>query len=419
MYKLLIVDDELLVQIGVKSMLNWEKEAIEVIGMAPNGMQAFEIIQRERPELIITDIKMPVMDGIELIKKCHQELDYEPQFILLTSHEDFSLAKAAVNLDVTEYLIKLELSEEVLKDAIDLAKKRWHKKNVRLGEEQLPSSHNQGKIKELLRNLIEEVPMLVDAKQELAIMAPDLVMGKLAILSFYIQLEDEETLEIKEKERCYEYTINVTHEIIRKEYSAQTIVFKRGYFCVIISTEAKQVSDLQQVVERIITSSLQYFGVQLKVGISELDLGIDRIREGWEQANKVLEANRLGKTILFYSELDESEYEKNSYTSRFIFKVESYIKENIYNRLTLNEVALALNISPNYLSVIFKRKHPCGFSNYVSKVKIKKAKQLLAQGDMKIYEVSDLLNYTNAYYFSKVFKKVTGLTPKEYILTLR
>ena len=90
MVQLLIVDDEPLVQIGIRSMLNWESMGIEIAGTATNGRQAYDIILEKHPEIVITDIKMPIMDGMQLIKKC-QSQEHPPLFILLTSYEEFAL----------------------------------------------------------------------------------------------------------------------------------------------------------------------------------------------------------------------------------------------------------------------------------------------------------------------------------------
>lgn len=94
MVQLLIVDDEPLVQIGIRSMLNWESMGIEIAGTATNGRQAYDIILEKHPEIVITDIKMPIMDGMQLIEKC-QSQEHPPLFILLTSYEEFALVKQA------------------------------------------------------------------------------------------------------------------------------------------------------------------------------------------------------------------------------------------------------------------------------------------------------------------------------------
>lgn len=120
MIKLLIVDDEPLVQIGIRSMLNWEMFGIKIAGTATNGKQAYDFILENHPEIVITDIKMPVMDGMELIEKC-QSLEHPPLFILLTSYEEFHLVRQAISYQVLDYLVKLELTEDVLTKSIQKA----------------------------------------------------------------------------------------------------------------------------------------------------------------------------------------------------------------------------------------------------------------------------------------------------------
>ena len=120
MTQLLIVDDEPLVQIGIRSMLNWENLGIEIAGTASNGKQAYDIILEKQPQIVITDIKMPIMDGMQLIESC-QELPHPPLFILLTSYEEFQLVRQAISYQVLDYLVKLELTEEILTASVKKA----------------------------------------------------------------------------------------------------------------------------------------------------------------------------------------------------------------------------------------------------------------------------------------------------------
>ena len=94
----------------------------------------------------------------------------------------------------------------------------------------------------------------------------------------------------------------------------------------------------------------------------------------------------------------------------------SYIQEHVEERLTLNDVSAAVHISPNYLSSLFMRQLSVGFVDYVNQMKMKRACELLEAGRYLIYEVANRLGYENAYYFSKVFRKYIGCTPKEYQL---
>ena len=106
MYQLLIVDDEPLVQAGIRSMLNWNEMNIEICGTAMNGQAALKIIEEKSTDIVITDIKMPVMNGLDLAKTCRERYgDNCPYFIILTSYEDFQMARDALSYQVSDYLV--------------------------------------------------------------------------------------------------------------------------------------------------------------------------------------------------------------------------------------------------------------------------------------------------------------------------
>ena len=112
MLKVLLVDDEPLVLIGLQGMLDWNKLGWEIVGTARNGKEALELVRERCPDLVLCDIKMPVMGGLALAKKC-QELDLGlPVFIMLTSYEEFDYVKQSINLGVLEYLVKLDLTPQ-------------------------------------------------------------------------------------------------------------------------------------------------------------------------------------------------------------------------------------------------------------------------------------------------------------------
>lgn len=119
MYKLIVVDDEPLVQAGIRSMLDWSELNIQISGTAMNGQAALKLIEEQDPDFVITDVKMPVMSGLELIRICRERYGSErPLFIILTSFEDFHMVKEAITYQVTDYLVKLELTPEALREAV-------------------------------------------------------------------------------------------------------------------------------------------------------------------------------------------------------------------------------------------------------------------------------------------------------------
>lgn len=126
MLKLLIVEDEKIVRDTLSSIIDWHAIHIDLIGTCENGVEAYHVIDKERPALVLTDIRMPGMDGLELIDKV-VSAGMITEFILLSGYADFTYAKAAMKLHVAHYLIKpcneKEIMQAVLSASEDYRKK--------------------------------------------------------------------------------------------------------------------------------------------------------------------------------------------------------------------------------------------------------------------------------------------------------
>ena len=99
--------------------------------------------------------------------------------------------------------------------------------------------------------------------------------------------------------------------------------------------------------------------------------------------------------------------------------MQEYICQNLDKRLSLNDVASVFSFSPNYLSQLFSQWGESGFVEFVTATRINAAKELMAATNLKVYEISERLGYESAFYFSKVFKKVEGVSPREYMQRLK
>ena len=113
MRKVLVVDDEFLVRVGIKSFLNWEENGYTIIGEAADGKQALEIMERELPDVVLTDLKMDGMDGFELIQVSRKRFP-TVQFVVLSSFEDGENVKRAMKLGAADYIFKLTSKPEEL-----------------------------------------------------------------------------------------------------------------------------------------------------------------------------------------------------------------------------------------------------------------------------------------------------------------
>lgn len=128
MYKVLIVDDEIFVRKGIIGLMDWNKLQYEICGEAENGLQAVEMIELLKPDLVIADIRMPILDGLALIKEVKESGKHHPVFIIVSGYHDFSYAKQALRYLVSDYILKpvdeKELEETLRRVASTLSKKR-------------------------------------------------------------------------------------------------------------------------------------------------------------------------------------------------------------------------------------------------------------------------------------------------------
>ena len=114
MLKVLLVDDEPVILEGLKVMIDWEQEGLQVVGSATDGMEAFRMIRELSPDIVITDIKMPRMSGLELLERVREKGDKQTGFIVLTGFDDFSYARRALKLEAIDYLLKPVEKKELL-----------------------------------------------------------------------------------------------------------------------------------------------------------------------------------------------------------------------------------------------------------------------------------------------------------------
>lgn len=123
MYRIVLIDDEPLILAGIASLINWEDYGCSIIGKATVATEARQMILNLQPDIVITDIRMPVLDGLQLVESCKKE-GAVFAFIVLTNLEEFSLARKALSLGAVDYLVKLDLKPESLAASLEKAKKQ-------------------------------------------------------------------------------------------------------------------------------------------------------------------------------------------------------------------------------------------------------------------------------------------------------
>ena len=118
MYKMIIVDDEPIIQMGLRSILNYNDYEIEIINVTSTGEEAIEQIRMYSPDIVLMDINIPVMNGLEVMETIKKESVVSPVFIILSCHNEFEYAQRAIKLGAIDYLLKIELTSENLAEVL-------------------------------------------------------------------------------------------------------------------------------------------------------------------------------------------------------------------------------------------------------------------------------------------------------------
>lgn len=529
MLNLLIADDEPLVQAGIKSMINWDSYDINIVGTATNGVAAWDMIVEFSPEIVITDIKMPLMSGLELAKKCFEEGRDLPVFIILTSFEEFQFVKEALTYQVSDYLVKLELTPEALDESLKRAIARV--KELQASSQTKESQHhNIYLIKEhfftrLILNLFESEQQFLSQADNL-----NIHFEYAAYAAGYVEIDDSRLNHMASDKQIVLYTnsLQIAREIIFKYLACHVLSLDTKHFCIIFFLNELNMTEyhnvIQKALEQVSAMLFNYYTVTIRASIGSLVTTPMQISSSYQDAKQIFSRFKKDDTICFfedspcdeplknvfnmslfkedirraYAEFDEkalhdifttiidlfrnqkthyvqaldaagnilylslsllnngeqivseifaarnngyrSLYEltnveqildwltvfrdglcesfaahNKDYKHHIVVNVKKYIGEHIEEKLTLNKVAEVFSISPNYLSVLFSKYNDMGFTDYINQNKVEAAIKMMTDGDYKIYEISDLLSFESAFYFSRVFKKVTGMSPRDYM----
>ncbi|MBQ8946552.1 MAG: response regulator [Lachnospiraceae bacterium] len=424
-YRILIADDEPLVQIGLKSMLDRDFPSFEVVGTASNGREALKLIGDLSPDVVISDIKMPIMTGPELIEKSHEIHGPRPVFIMLTAYEDFNMARSAFSNEACDYLVKIELSPDALGKALDHAARKLGElpgdKNavpdIRMGAKESgdvsDEEFRQIFAIKLLNNVFTDKEALMT---QAAINRMDLDHDR--FIAVYGELMFEGNVSESRMLTLYSSTAAMTKDILSKYAPAYMVTNDRQHFTFIFyfsagDAVADEMELIQDGLDNAIDMINSYFSVKLRFGIGTAVSDPTELHVSFEEARTAIEQTDENTPVRFFSHIVGAN--RRSGKDKLIASIRQYVDENLDGKLQLGEVAETFGLSSAYLSTIFKKSTDVGFSEYVYTKKIEKAKEMLLKDDMKIYEVADALSFESSYYFSKVFKKVEGVSPREWI----
>lgn len=530
MIKMLIADDEALVCIGLQSMLKWEDYQIEIVGIAHNGAQAEEMIESLRPDLVISDIKMPVKTGLQVAESVRDKYGRIPLFIFLTSYEEFEYARHAIHLQAADYLVKLELTPQILAESVQKAV-------AMLGEYQTVESYPSMLYRSNLHALrdkffIRLFNQLFENKNQFLLQRDDLeldlsapahlvcscrIQGPesvpprgdklVALCSSTVQMAKDTlassrpcfvtSLDLRnfaivlplsdpdpnhwmpEVEELLHHMAEVLHSyfnvkiigavgnavedpyLLHESYLAARralpFALDQQSFVFFTQSEAENLaspgvdaivsrSEIRRAFEELdthalhtmITNLIDRFNGRPELLVPATDaacnilyMATSLLADGENVVEQIFENEPEGYRAIYKKQTTQGVIDwlvqfrdgcceilssrKQSYKEQIVRNVQDYVKRNLNSKLSLNQVADVFNFSPNYLSHLFSKTAKINFVEYVTETKIAAAKEMMVRGEGRIYEISQKLGYESAFYFSKVFKKVEGISPREFI----
>ncbi|WP_438446044.1 response regulator [Gorillibacterium sp. sgz5001074] len=415
MLKLLIVDDDDWIREGLKRNIPWEEAGIQVAGTASNGQEGWEQVRLLAPDLLLTDIRMPFMDGLQLAEKVAGEYP-DIKVVFLTGYDDFAYAKKALQLKASDFVLKYEENDKILESVAAAGR------NL---EEQRRVSEKVRKSSGLIENQFWSDLLAGSGSEERVKREAELIGLPLRGPFFgaaVIQAEGSKRFNRPNAPENPELMLFSVKNICTELYpgGAEGLHFATYNQRVNIIIQTSDTGDkellnrrLNTLLEPIREAISRYLKIPVYIGVGAFYEG-----PGWLPVsyNEALSAVGLkdvasGSGIIWS---DEIRYSRSSHQT-VIDRVMEYIRKHYANEdLSLSQMAEEVHMTPAYVSTLFKKYKDMTVMDYVTGVRVEKAKELLAGTDLKGYEVAEKVGYANAQYFSVLFKKVTGQSPIEY-----
>lgn len=412
MCRLFIVEDEEIIREGIQKNIDWESKNVKIVGTASNGKECLEKIEICMPEVILSDIKMPFMDGMELIQHVY-ELYPKIKVVLLTAFDEFEYAKKALNYKVCQYVMKYEENDKIL-DAVLKAQEEY---TLSFNQNEMVK---QGEI--LIKNKILRDLLFQDEKNEEVIR--ELSSSTIRFLHdnflvICILLRNKNGSE-QIKNIAAEYN-RMTAEINKLEPRIDLYFCKTEQkLCIIVNIDKINLNcleDFKGKLEELLTREKEV-GYDIKATVGQVYQGIDGINKSYKDANYIMSLCETSQYVNKEETVVITSSNDNVYGStnrRTVNQIIEYIRNNYQEKaLCLETIAKNVHLTPTYVSAMFKKENNINISDYIIKIRIERAKYLLIMTDMKTYEISEEIGYVNSQYFSVLFKRNTGTSPTEY-----
>ena len=407
--KVFLVDDEIVIREGIRESFPWEDTPYSLVGEAPDGEMALPIIRDTNPDIVITDIKMPFMDGLELCRELKSQMPWIG-IIVLSGYDEFEYARQCIKLGVREYLLK-PINSADLREALD-------KVSAQLKEERKTLEHaaslrarmeDGGKFlkEKLIGSLFSDETALEDAHNVLKQLRS---MGCPVPAPFYVVI-DAAFSPTGTGQEAAALLAESSGGIVNASAS------RTGTRLLVLGDTAEDAEERAYAVATSLSQELERSECkEIRVGIGEIVDDPEKIFQSFKTARHIrhLLAERKDEraVILGVREMGEVSDEK---VPSVISEAKLDMSQNYSNaNLMLQDVAKAVNMSKSRFSTVFSQTTGQSFTEYLIYLRLSKAKELLKTSNLKSSQIATEIGYNDSHYFSYIFKKNVGMTPSDY-----
>jgi two-component system response regulator YesN len=386
-YKVIIADDESLIVRSLTKIIDWEALQCEVVGIAQDGNEVIELVKIHQPHIVVTDICMPEMSGIELLKKL-QSFPKRPEVLLVSGYNEFEYAREALQYQAFDYILK-PIDHEELTNCI--------RRMVDKLKENEKSDYDLKKQKIYEWLILENHDQFHHFK----------IQGIYTAIIVHLQHSSE-----KDEISIKQWMIGREKE----DETFQNFLYKleNGKFLIVCVNVEGERNLLHDYVDDNAHRMIEKFGSKCTVAIGKEAKDLNMLYVSFQQAKQYIEKSTLLKLNIITEDDIKGEYKSKNTPDALIERAKLYLKEHFSENIGIDSVAEQIGLSVSRFSVLFKQVTGETFLEYLTKLRVDHASFLLNSTDLKTYEIANMVGYSDQRYFSQVFKKHLNLTPSQY-----
>lgn len=413
--KVLLVDDEIVVTQILRKAICWEEIGVTEVLTAFNAKEAKRLVEEEQIDIVISDIEMPQENGLSFLAWV-QERQPDITNIILTGFPDFNYAKDAISIGVFKFLLKPVNYEEVKKtvqEAVLNIRKEKQKENQRKYGQYFEKNRIKAE-KLFYMDLISEEILPFSNYIDRQIRSRGMNRNELELECMVLLHGRKEKVQEKE-------VTGFALENIAEELFPETIMFQYNTDMIWLVKQGKQTWQAELSIKSYLNKVRTYFQYEFcayyttGISLEEIAPKYRMLKEAsqhyYKEGQRIYSGDLWQKNVM--QEMNP-EKEKSVAGNEWIGELQVYLEQHYNEPITRKDVESLVHMNQDYLNRSFKCATGYTLMEYLQHYRVLKAKEYLADSTYTISEIGCLVGYDSPPYFSKIFKKCTGLTPADY-----